>query len=650
MYKMSLRNKLIFTIIPLMIITITILMIISYWQSSRAILSQNTEYLEQIVQKTVDELTFWIEEREREITLLSQETLLHKACSGQDLAEAQQRLTSYHQQSPVYEAIFLTDPQGVVLMTSTQQQIGLDLTQKPEYAENIAQAQQGQLWIGTVEKAPDTGRPVVLITAPIMVNDKMIGILGTPIEVDYFSEQRVSQQKVGKDGYFTMLDQTKKILAHPDKKMIMTAATLGSALGPDSQTQKQGQYVYDWNGVEKIMNFQTCPRTGWLVAATITKDELFQEINRSRNMAIGLGIGCIVVASLAIWWIMVNNLSAPIRATVEFVKKVSAGDLSEIMEVNRQDELGVLLQAMSQMIMKLRQVVSDVKYAAENVASGSQGMSASAEIMSQGATEQATASEEASASMQEMTANIRQNAENALQTEKLALQAAEDARLSEAAVTQAAQAMQQIAQKVAIIDDISRQTRMLSLNATIEAARAQEYGKGFAVVASEVRALAERSQTAAAEITELASSSVIIAEKAGGMLQQLVPHIQQTAELVQEIAAATREQDTGTQQINQAILQLDQVTQQNSSTSEELAATSEELAGQAEMLQQTIAFFKTDDTHHDHLLPEEREAIRQREQKKSTPTASASTAHQKVRSEKATAVERDAHDDEFERF
>lgn len=650
MPKMSLKNKLIFTIIPLMIITITTLMIISYWQSSRAILSQNTEYLEQIVQKTVDELTFWIEEREREITLLSQEALLHNACLRQGLEEAQQRLTSYHQQSPVYEAIFLTDPHGVVLMTSTQQQIGLDLTQTPEYAENITRAQQGQIWMSAANISPDSGGPVVLITAPIMERDKLIGIVGTPIELNYFSEQRVSQQKVGKDGYFTMLDQTKKILAHPDKKMIMTAATLGPALGPDSQTQKQGQYVYDWNGVEKIMNFQTCPRTGWLVAATITKDELFQEINHFRNMAIGLGIGCIVVASLAIWWIMVNNLSAPIRATIEFVKKVSAGDLSEILEVNRQDELGELLQTMSQMIMKLRQVVSDVKYAAENVASGSQGMSASAEIMSQGATEQATASEEASASMQEMTANIRQNAENAVQTEKLALQAAEDARLSGAAVTQAVQAMQQIAQKVAIIDDISRQTRMLSLNATIEAARAQEYGKGFAVVASEVRALAERSQSAAAEITKLASSSVIVAEKAGGMLQQLVPHIQQTAELVQEIAAATREQDTGTQQINQAILQLDQVTQQNSSTSEELAATSEELAGQAEILQQTIAFFKTSDIHSDRLLPGGRETTRQLEQKKITSSDHVSVARQKERSASETAVGRDIHDDEFERF
>ncbi|KKL21754.1 hypothetical protein LCGC14_2442270, partial [marine sediment metagenome] len=188
---------------------------------------------------------------------------------------------------------------------------------------------------------------------------------------------------------------------------------------------------------------------------------------------------------------------------------------------------------------------------------------------------------------------IKQNSDNALQTEKISQKASQDAQEGGQAVTEAVNAMNDIAKKISIIEEIARQTNLLALNAAIEAARAGEHGKGFAVVASEVRKLAERSQSAAGEISELSSSSVEVAERAGELITQLVPDIQKTADLVQEISAASAEQTSGAEQINKAIAQLDQVIQQNASASEEMAATSEELNSQADQLQSTISFFKT---------------------------------------------------------
>jgi len=155
--------------------------------------------------------------------------------------------------------------------------------------------------------------------------------------------------------------------------------------------------------------------------------------------------------------------------------------------------------------------------------------------------------------------------------------------------------MKEIASKISIIEEIARQTNLLALNAAIEAARAGEHGKGFAVVAAEVRKLAERSQKAAGEINQLSGTTLKVSEKAGEMLDKLVPDIQRTAELVQEITAASKEQDTGSEQINQALQQLEKVIQQNASASEEMASTTEELTGQADQLLSALGFFRTGD-------------------------------------------------------
>ncbi|WP_324132952.1 HAMP domain-containing methyl-accepting chemotaxis protein [Bosea sp. (in: a-proteobacteria)] len=288
-----------------------------------------------------------------------------------------------------------------------------------------------------------------------------------------------------------------------------------------------------------------------------------------------------------------NTMTANLNATAAVADSIASGDLTvEARPLSDKDTLGIALE---NMVTKLREVVAQVSAAAENMSAGSQELSASAEQLSQGSTEQASSTEEASSSMEEMAANVKQNAENAATTEKMAAQSSRDAEASGVAVGKAVDAMQTIAQKINIVQEIARQTDLLALNAAVEAARAGEHGKGFAVVASEVRKLAERSQAAAAEIGTLSVDTVKVAQEAGSMLAKLVPDIKKTAELVEEITAACREQDVGSSQINQAIQQLDKVTQQNAAASEEVSATSEELASQADQLQATIAFFRLDE-------------------------------------------------------
>jgi len=302
------------------------------------------------------------------------------------------------------------------------------------------------------------------------------------------------------------------------------------------------------------------------------------------SLALSVGVAIYITRDL------LNNLGGEPGDIARMADRVAGGDLDIAFDSGKRRETGIYL-ALKTMVLKLREVVGEVQGAGENVASGSEELSASSESLSQGATEQAASVEEISSSVEQMAANIRQNSENAQQTEKIAMQSAQDAEAGGKAVNETVDAMRDIASKIAIIEEIARQTNLLALNAAIEAARAGEHGKGFAVVAAEVRKLAERSGTAASEISELSTSSVAVAERAGEMLARMVPDIHRTAQLVQEISAASSEQDAGADQINKAIQQLDQVVQQNASASEEMASTSEELSSQAMQLQEIISFF-----------------------------------------------------------
>ncbi len=290
---------------------------------------------------------------------------------------------------------------------------------------------------------------------------------------------------------------------------------------------------------------------------------------------------------------MLDAILLPIGEGNRVLALVSGGDLTQRVEIACEGDHARMKAAINTLVDNLSRFAGEVAAASAQVAAGSQQLSSTAEQVSEGATEQAAAAEEASASMEQMAANIKQNADNAAQTEKIARQSFQDAEQSGQAVQKAVTAMRTIAERIGIVQEIARQTDLLALNAAVEAARAGEHGRGFAVVAAEVRKLAERSQTAAGEISGMSSETVTAAAQAGEMLVKLVPDIRRTAELVAEISAACREQDIGASQINEAIQQLDKVTQQNASASSQISSTSEELASQAEELEQNIAFFRT---------------------------------------------------------
>ena len=395
-----------------------------------------------------------------------------------------------------------------------------------------------------------------------------------------------------------------------------------------------------------ITNAQSAENDAWKMSGD-SSVSVSNIISLSKYIIIAsLLIGLLIAIILAL--LITRAITGPLNKGVKFAEIVAEGDLTQQIDVDQKDEIGQLADALNKMVSKTAEVLAGIQQSSDQVAASSEQLSASAQNMASGATEQAANLEETTASIEELSASIQQNANNAQSTNKIAQSTAESmdniAKLTvesknicDDTVTLAIQggatvqsmisSMNQIANYskkigdiITVINEIADQTNLLALNAAIEAARAGEMGKGFAVVAVEVRKLAERSQLAAKEISQMISESiqqiqggVVLAGESGQSLEKIVSgvnkvsdsiqtvtnssqqqleRIRETARLVQEIASYCEEQAQGVEQINKAVVQLDQVTQENSATSEESASASEELSAQAVMLQEMVSRFK----------------------------------------------------------
>lgn len=303
-------------------------------------------------------------------------------------------------------------------------------------------------------------------------------------------------------------------------------------------------------------------------------------------------VGSIMAVAAINLWFVISKIIKPLSLAVNVGYSVAKGFLQIDLPMNIHNETGNLYRAMHIMVNNVIGTIGKIKEYSSVIQQASSNVASMSHDLSQNSTEQAAAVEETSASLEEMSATIVQNAENSKATESLSDKSAKMSNEGSDAVKRTVGAMNQIAEKVSVIEDIAYQTNLLALNAAIEAARAGVHGRGFAVVASEVRKLAEKSQIEAKLIKDLTEDSRSISNTAKSLIESMLPNINKTAELVKEITLASGQQKNTVDQMNSAVSQLNSVAQNNAASSEELSGTANQLNDQAGTLEKLLNAFK----------------------------------------------------------
>lgn len=557
--RLSLKNRFMIPTIILIALMASAISGTSYFISKSALTEKAEQQVVNNSTHVTKQISIWLKERESDIEGYSFIGLFIDAVtddSRETRAEASRQLEKiWSGNSEYYELIGLADTNGdLVASSGDSYKKNINVKDRSYFKQSI----KGEKSFSEVINSKASGNPVYVISAPIIKNGAVKGIVFSAVSLAYMGKTFLDPIKVGKTGYMYATDSKGRMIAYPDKSKILNLDLSKFDFGRDMLSRKTGFISYEYQNIDKIVGFCEEPTQKWLIASTANKDELFREINRLGLISFALGIGSIIAGAIMIY-ILTGSIVAPISRIIETLESVSS-----------------------------------------QVAAASEELSSAGQNLASNITNQANMIQETSTTILEVNEKVQDNSGNLTAIDKLASEAKKSAEEASSAMNKMATVMKNIMQEsqrtfgiIKNIDEIAFQTNLLSLNAAVEAARAGESGAGFAVVAGEVRNLAQKSAESAKNTSDLIESVVAKVQEGGTNIESihiLIQGLENTIKKVSQVIGATvnsiSENATRLSASSQSIRKMDETIQSSASNAEESAAAAEEMSAQAMQMRQ----------------------------------------------------------------